>query len=63
MSGKNTAGYVGGLARLQGPINAFFDSTMIMVDDPAVRSTRLELLGQISECLSWCGDLNRVVIE
>jgi len=63
LSSKDATGYVANLARLQEPINAFFDSTMIMVDDDDIRSTRLELLGQISECLSWCGDLNRVVIE
>jgi glycyl-tRNA synthetase beta chain len=63
MGAKDADAYVAGLASLQEPINAFFDSTMIMVDDVAVRSTRLELLGQISECLSWCGDLNRIVLE
>ena len=39
------------------PINTFFDSTMVMVDDQSVRSARLALLKKVSEQVLRIGDL------
>jgi glycyl-tRNA synthetase beta chain len=53
-----------GLIRsLQRPINAFFESTMVMVDDPVVRSARLSLLAICSHQLEVAGDFSELVLE
>lgn len=44
-------------------INAFFDSTMVMVDDEEVRSSRLGLLKMANEHLRTAGDFTKIVIE
>ena len=44
--------YVGTLKRLallQGPVDNFFDRTMVMADDPALRDNRLALLKQVAD--------------
>lgn len=51
------------LRTLGGPINAFFDSTMVMVEDEEVRSSRLGLLAQTSRQLRTAGDFTKIVIE
>lgn len=51
------------LLALAGPINAFFDTTMVMVDDEQVRSSRLGLLAQTNAQLRTAGDFTKVVIE
>ncbi len=40
------------LAQLRAPIDAFFDSVMVMADDSAVRSNRLALLKQLADRFS-----------
>jgi glycyl-tRNA synthetase beta chain len=51
------------LSGLKSPINAFFDSTMVMVDDDAVRNTRLTLLAGLCSTLMSIGDVRKIVIE
>ena len=48
---------------LQTPINAFFDSTMIMVDDTDIRGARLALLNSVASVLRNVGDFTKIVIE
>ncbi len=48
---------------LQGPINAFFEATMVMVDDTKVRDARLSLLAEVSDLLLSYGDFTALVIE
>lgn len=48
--------------RLEQPINAFFDSTMVMVEDDAVRGARLSLLHGVHMLLREGGDFSAVVI-
>jgi glycyl-tRNA synthetase beta chain len=43
------------------PINAFFDSTMVMVDDARVRDARLALLGRAADVFGLAGDFTRLV--
>ncbi|HVL38767.1 MAG TPA: glycine--tRNA ligase subunit beta, partial [Fimbriimonadaceae bacterium] len=50
------------LKELEGPINAFFDSTMIMVDEVEVRAARLALLNAIATQLALVGDFTKIVI-
>jgi glycyl-tRNA synthetase beta chain len=51
------------LKRLAEPINAFFDSTMVMVDDERARHARLTLLNAACEQLRVAGDFTKIVIE
>lgn len=45
------------------PINAFFDSTMVMVEEPRVRDARLGLLEVVGQRLLLAGDWTKVVLE
>jgi len=51
------------LLELEGPINAFFESTMVMVDDEGVRDARLSLLQAVSDALMAAGDFSLLVSE
>lgn len=48
---------------LDRPINAFFDSTMVMVEDTAVRDARLALLQAVVQALFRAGDFSKLVVE
>ena len=49
--------------KLLAPINAFMDSTMIMVDDEDVRYARLNLLRRVGQVLLLIGDFTKLVID
>lgn len=51
------------LQSLLGPINGFFESTMVMAEDPSVRQARLTLVAGVSQFLSRCGDWSQIVLE
>lgn len=51
------------LRTLSAPINAFFESTMIMVEDEAIRHARLTLLQATSLQLKSGGDFSKLVSE
>lgn len=51
------------LEALQRPIDAFFDSTMVMVEEEAVRDARLAALETVNLSIRQVGDLLRIVIE
>lgn len=48
---------------LVNPINAFFDKTMVMVDDETVRGERLGLLKLLSDHLLRAGDFTKIVMD
>lgn len=48
------------LAVLKGPVDAFFDQVMVMVDDNTVRNNRLALLAQTGELLTYVADISRL---
>lgn len=48
------------LAVLKGPVDAFFEQVMVMVDDNAVRNNRLALLAQTGELLTHVADISRL---
>ncbi len=50
------------LRALQKPINGFFDSTMVMAEDPNLRANRLALLLPLEKMVSELGDLTKIVI-
>ncbi len=47
---------------LQPAIDAFFESTMVMVDDTAVRDARLAMLREVCDVLLRVGDFSKLVI-
>ncbi|MBS1724025.1 MAG: glycine--tRNA ligase subunit beta [Armatimonadetes bacterium] len=60
---EHCEGLIIALRPLIPPINAFFDSTMVMVDDSRVRDARLSLLSDCAAALRSAGDFTQVVIE
>ena len=48
------------LARLQAPVDAFFDGVMVNADDPRVRANRLALLGQLGTQFGAIADISRL---
>lgn len=59
---RDAAKTVQDLRSLQAPIDAFFDSTMVMADDPAVRDARLAMLREVCDVLLRVGDFSKLVI-
>lgn len=51
------------LKNLEAPINSFFESTMVMDEDPKIRAANLELVKTVSEALFYGGDFSKVVLE
>lgn len=51
------------LQSLADPINAYFEGTMVMADDEAVRASRLALVKQSSLPAQLLGDVRKLVIE
>lgn len=48
------------LASLRAPVDAFFDSVMVMADDPAIRDNRLALLDELRKLFLTIADLTRL---
>ncbi|HEU0276510.1 MAG TPA: glycine--tRNA ligase subunit beta [Rhodanobacteraceae bacterium] len=44
---RDYAGALARLARLQAPVDAFFDAVMVMAEDPALRAARIALLARV----------------
>jgi glycyl-tRNA synthetase beta chain len=63
LSSDNVEEVVTNLTELAAPINAFFDSTMVMADVPRVRYARLTLLEAVRQELMAAGDWSKIVIE
>lgn len=60
---EDAKGIAAALKSLVGPINAFFDATMVMVEDAKVRDSRLALLDLVCQQLLLAGDFAKLVIE
>ena len=48
------------LARLRGPIDAFFEATMVNDPDPAVRLANLSLLQRFVDAVHTVADFSRI---
>jgi len=48
------------LAALRDPIDSYFDTVMVMVDDPRLRNNRLALLNTLSELFLRVADISRL---
>jgi len=60
---EDAKGLAGDLKSLSGPINDFFESTMVMSENVAERDSRLALLAKVSSQLLLAGDFSRIVVE
>ncbi|MCZ7581765.1 MAG: glycine--tRNA ligase subunit beta [Fimbriimonadaceae bacterium] len=61
---EDAAAAVRSLRALQAPINEFFETTLVMAEDPQVRAARLMLAGRVARTLRLgAGDLSKVVVE
>lgn len=59
----NEQDYTGALQRLAGlkqPVDAFFESVMVMADDPVLRANRLALLGDLKKLMNKVADISRL---
>jgi len=54
------AGYLTTFSVLKAPVDAFFDSVMVMVDDPKLRRGRLALLHDLREAMNRVADLSKL---
>ncbi|MCX5839342.1 MAG: glycine--tRNA ligase subunit beta [Deltaproteobacteria bacterium] len=57
------AGVLGELARLREPVDAFFDTVLVMAEDEKIRFNRLSLLEEISTLFHDVADFSRIVTE
>jgi glycyl-tRNA synthetase beta chain len=53
-------GYLKAFAVLKSPVDAFFDSVMVMVDDAAVRQNRLALLADLRQEMNRIADISKL---
>jgi glycyl-tRNA synthetase beta chain len=53
-------GYLRTFARLKAPVDAFFDSVMVMADDPDLRRSRLALLRELRTEMNRIADISRL---
>lgn len=58
---RNGAALAEHLLALQHPIHNFFENTMVMADDPAVRAARLGIVSETASVLRSAGNLSRIV--
>ncbi len=63
LAAEDPAGLVGAVLPLVSVVNAFFDATMVMVEDTAVRDARLGALGVARQAFETIGDFTKVVVE
>ncbi|MDH4133229.1 MAG: glycine--tRNA ligase subunit beta [Gammaproteobacteria bacterium] len=50
------------LAALKQPVDAFFDSVMVMAEDSAVRDNRLALLGDLKALMNRVADISKLAV-
>lgn len=53
-------GYLKSFAVLKTPVDSFFDSVMVMVEDDALRSNRLALLRDLRDAMNKVADISRL---
>ncbi|WP_029007935.1 glycine--tRNA ligase subunit beta [Azospirillum halopraeferens] len=60
LAAEDFAGAMAALARLRGPVDAFFDTVTVNAEDPTLRVNRLRLLSQIRTTLNAVADVSRI---
>ena len=56
----NYEAVIAAIASLQPPLNAFFDSVMVMVEDTSLRDNRLALLSRTESVVRWAADFSEL---
>lgn len=56
-------GYLKTFAVLKSPVDAFFYSVMVMVDNPALRHNRLALLADLRHAMNRVADISKLAVE
>jgi glycyl-tRNA synthetase beta chain len=51
------------LAKLRGPVDAFFEKVLVMAEDPNIRQNRLALLARISQTFLQMADFSRITTQ
>ena len=51
---------ISAIAGLQSPLNAFFDTVMVMVEDESLRDNRLALLSRTESVVRWAADFSEL---
>ena len=54
------SGYLKAFAVLKAPVDAFFDSVMVMAEEPALRRNRLGLLRNLREAMNKVADISKL---
>lgn len=57
---EDYTGMMGLLARLRGPLDAFFDKVIVNTDDLALRANRLRLLARLTEIANHIADFTKI---
>ena len=60
MQAEDFAGVMAELAKLRGPVDAFFEAVMVNDEDPKVRANRLALLTEIRETLHRVANFSKI---
>lgn len=50
------------LISLQSEIESYFENTMVMADDEAIRSNRLSLMKEISDLVAGFAAMNKIIL-
>ncbi len=56
----NYGAVIAAIASLQPPLNAFFDSVMVMVEETSLRDNRLALLARTESVVRWAADFSEL---
>ncbi|HKA44824.1 MAG TPA: glycine--tRNA ligase subunit beta, partial [Burkholderiales bacterium] len=56
------AGYLKSFAVLKSPVDAFFDSVMVMAEDSGLRRSRLALLADLREQMNRVADISKLAV-
>jgi glycyl-tRNA synthetase beta chain len=56
-------GYLKSFAVLKEPVDSFFDSVMVLVDDAVLRQNRLALLNDLQREMNQVADISKLVVE
>jgi glycyl-tRNA synthetase beta chain len=60
IEGEDFAGAMAELAKLRGPVDAFFDKVLVNSDNPAERDNRLRLLAKVRDAMGRVADFSQV---
>jgi glycyl-tRNA synthetase beta chain len=63
VAGEDYTGALRQLASLRDPVDGFFDSVMVMADEPLTRANRLRLLSQLAGLMNCVADISRLAVE